>query len=341
MVRILSNVFVLAAMLFSPTLRPVAHAAETVYGSLKFDTNSHDFGSVYRGSELSHRFTFTNPGPGPLTIQGVHASCGCTAVEVDKGKRYQPGESGFVDVKLDTTDFVGAVVKTITVLSNERLLPDRTLTLKAFVKTEIEAEPPLVDFGDVSPAAGTAQVIQIKPIGGAKVDVKEVVYNEQAMTAVVAKSEGGWTLTVKLKDTLKPGFLKETIVVKNTSSYLKELPVPVRANVKGAIDLAPAYLEFGAIAQAEAARRSITMRGVTDFDIVSTRAELIINGRRMDDAAKFIKVDALPHERDKKLVSVELRHVANVTGSVHGKLYIETSAPSQKELAVDFYAFFR
>lgn len=322
------------------TLAPV-EAAESVYGSIKFDANVFDFGSVYRGTDLTHRFTFTNVGAGPLTIQGVHAACGCTAVEVDKGKRYQPGETGFVDVKLDTTDFAGAMVKTVTVLSNERLLPDRTLTLKAFVKTEIEAEPPLVDFGDVSPAAGIAQVVRIKPVSGARFEVKELVFNDQVLTAVLAKEEGGWTVTVRLKETLPPGFVKETILVKNTSTYLKELPIPVRANVKGAIDVAPAYLEFGAIAQAEGAKRSLTMRGAQDFNIVSTRAELIVNGRRIDDASKFLKVDALPHERDKKLVSVELRNAANTAGSVHGKLFIETSDPAQKELAVDFYAFFR
>lgn len=318
-----------------------AMAADLAYGSLKFEDTSHDFGDVYRGNQLVYAFKFVNGGQGPLTIQGVHAACGCTAVEIDKGKKYQPGESGVVEVKLDTTDFAGNLVKSITVLSNEKLLPDRTLTLRAFVKAEIEAVPPLADFGDAPSSQVATRIIRIKTIGGAKVDVKDLVYNQDVMTATIVKDGDGWNLTVGLKSGLTPSFLKETIIVKNTSTHLKELPIPVRANIKGNIDYAPAYLEFGAIAQDDVARRSLTMRGATDFNIVGTRAELIVNGRRIDDSTKFLKIDALPHEKDKQLVSIELKNVASVSGSVHGKLIFATSDPAQKELAVDFYAFFR
>ena len=233
-------------------------------GNLKFEASSIDFGSVYRGSQLSHRFRFTNAGAGLLTVQGVHAACGCTAVEVEKGKKYQPGESGFVEVKFDTTDFAGSVVKVVTVMSNEKLLPDRTLTLKAFVKTEIEADPPLADFGDTNSRESAVKTVRIKAIqaeGGTatKLDVKDLAFNASALDATIAKDGDGWLLTIKLKPGLAPGFLKETVVIRNNSRYLKELPVPVRATVRGNIEFMPNYLEFGAIAPSEAAKRSITM----------------------------------------------------------------------------------
>ena len=321
---------------------PSAEATGTAtYGSLKFDETAFDFGDVYRGTELTHRFRFVNSGPGPLTVQGVHAACGCTAAEVEKGRKYQPGESGFVDVKLDTTDFAGDLVKTVTVMSNEKLLPDRTLTLKAFVKTEIEADPPLVDFGDVHSQTGGTRVIRIKSIGGTHQDVKDVAFNREVFDTTWAKDKDDWVVTVKLHAGLPPGFLKEQLVIRNTSEHLRELPVPVRANILGNIDVSPTYLEFGAIAPSESVTRSVTMRGTVDFDVVGTRAELIVNGRRIDDAAKYIKVNTLPHEKDRRLVSVELRNGSNVAGSVHGKLYFQTTDASQKELPVDFYAFFR
>jgi hypothetical protein len=265
---------------------------------------------------------------------------------VDKGKKYAPGESGFVEVKFDTSDFAGAVVKAVTVMSNEKLLPDRTLTLKAFVKTEIEADPPLADFGETNTKTAAVKTVRIKPIKTdgappAKLDVKDLAFNADTLEASVAKDGDGWLLTIKLKPGLAPGFFKETVIVRNTSRYLKELPVPVRATIRGNIEFLPSYLEFGAIAPTEAAKRSITMKGIADFDILKTRAEMIVNGRRIDAAEKFIKIDTVPHEKEKKLVAVELKNPAQVPGSVHGKLYFETSDPEQKELTVDFYAFFR
>lgn len=310
-------------------------------GSLKFEESSFDFGEVYRGISLSHRFKFVNSGTGPLTIQGVHAACGCTAVEVEKGRKYQPGESGFVDIRLDTTDFAGSLVKTVTVMSNEKILPDRNLTLRAHVKSEVEADPPLVDFGDSFSKEGASRTIRIKPVQGFKLTVKDLGFNAQLVDASVQKDGADYLVTVTLKPGLAPGFVKETVYVRNNSTHLKELPIPVRANVKGNIDYLPAYIEFGAIGPADVSKRSITMRGQNDFEVTGSRAELIVNGRRIADASKYISINTLPHEKDKKLVSVELKNEAKVQGSVHGKLYFETSDPSQKELAVDFYAFFR
>jgi hypothetical protein len=115
----------------------------------------------------------------------------------------------------------------------------------------------------------------------------------------------------------------------------------VRATVRGNIDYAPAYLEFGAIAPSDRARRSITMKGPSAFDVTGSRTELIVNGRKVDDASKFIRIETLPHEKEKRLVAVELSNAGSLSGSVHGKLFLQTTDPDQKELALDFYAFFR
>jgi hypothetical protein len=339
----------------APTPAPAEANGPTTYGTMKFDGTAFDFGDVYRGMELTHRFRFTNAGPGPLTIQGVHAACGCTVAEVEKGRRYQPGESGFVEVRLDTTDFSGELVKSVTVMSNEKLLPDRTLTLKAMVRTEIEADPPLVDFGDVRSQDGATRVVKVKVIGDKGYELKELLFNRDLIEAAYAPAAGegpqakgkgaprAWDVTVKLKPGIRPGFLKELLVVRNTSPHLQELPVPLRAVVLGNIDFTPAYLEFGAIAPADVAKRSITMHSTGAFEIVGTRAELIVNGRRADDAAKYLKIDPSRGDggKDKRLVSVELKNQSKVAGSVHGKLYFQTTDAAQRELAIDFYAFFR
>lgn len=320
---------------------PAAKAEEGIVGNLKFDHLSFDFGNVYRGQTVSHRFVFANAGQGPLVIQGVHAACGCTAVEVEKNKKYQPGETGFIEVKLDTTSFVGPIVKTITVLSNEKLLPDRILTVRADIKTDLMAEPPLLDFGDIYSKQGAAKSIRIQAIAPFSLKVSGLVFNQDLFTASFVPSGANGTLQVALKPGLRAGFIRETIVLKTNSKHLSDLPIPIRANIKGNLEFAPQYLEFGAIEPLDQVRRSLSLKGLTDFNVTGSRVEMIVNGQKIDNSEKYLLISTMSHEKSKKLVSISLKNSLGIAGSVHGKLFLQTTDKDQKELAVDFYAFFR
>ena len=46
-----------------------------------FEKETHNFGSIRQGEEVSVRFYFTNPGPDPLIIEKVKTGCGCTLAE--------------------------------------------------------------------------------------------------------------------------------------------------------------------------------------------------------------------------------------------------------------------
>jgi hypothetical protein len=132
---------------------------------MNFATQTHDFGRVVRGNKVSYRFKFTNSGDGALVIHGVHASCGCTAVETERSKTYGPGQSGFVEVTLDTANFSGNMNKIVTVMTNQKLRPDRTLAVKATVAEEIAAWPPIADIGEVAFGATGETQVRVKSIG--------------------------------------------------------------------------------------------------------------------------------------------------------------------------------
>lgn len=331
----------LAVLLLVMLWMPHAHGEEGIVGSLKFDTLSHDFGSIFRGQTVTHRFVFVNTGQGPLVIQGVHAACGCTAVEIEKNKKYLPGETGYIEVKLDSTSFLGPLVKTVTVLSNEKLLPDRILTISADIKTDLIAEPPLLDFGDIYSKEGATKSININAIPPFVLKISGLIYNKDLFNASLVPSGANMLLKVVLKPGLSPKFIGETIVVKTNSKYLSELPIPIRANIKGNIEFAPHYLEFGAIEPLDQARRSLSLKGLSDFNITGSRVEMIVNGQKIEKSEKHLLVTTLSHEKSKKLVSISLKNALGVAGSVHGKLFLQTTDKDQKELAVDFYAFFR
>lgn len=316
-------------------------AAERNFGSLKFESTLHDFGQVSRGELVSQRFQFINAGDGVLSIQGVHASCGCTVVEVEQGRKYRPGETGVVEVRLNTTDFAGPLVKTVTIFTNQKLSPDRVLTVKAFVKSEIDADPPLADFGAVFSREGATQVVKVKPLGDFKLQVKGLTYNQQILDAQSVQEGADYRVTIKIKPGIVPGFLKENVVVRTNASHLQELSIPVRAQVRGNLDFSPNYLEFGVIPKTEVARRALLVSGVSPFSIKNTRLEMIVNGKRVDDLATVSRIDSTASEGEKKTVALELKNQGPLEGSVHGKLIVETSDSDQKEIVVDFYAFFR
>ena len=320
----------------------VLRAARQVHlGQIRFDENSFDFGRVKRGEKLSHRFTFKNIGKGPLKVHGVHASCGCTAAEVKTDKEYSPQEAGAIDITFDTTDFTGSVVKTVTVMTNERHVPDRTLSIRATVVSEFEVNPPLADFGQILTQNGGAQHVVIKPQPGYKVNIEKIRFNAEVLQVSSSTKDGNYVLNIELKKNIAPGFMKETIYVKNNSKSLPELRIPVRATIRGNIEIEPRYLEFGAISPTDKSSRSVTVTGLQDFEVKNVRMDLNLNGTKIKDTSTLLKVNPVSTDKLKKLIAIDLMNKTEKAGSVHGRLFIETTDPQQKEIPVDFYAFFR
>jgi len=320
---------------------PEAHQLDVFSpkGKVKFNNRSHNFGRVNRGEKLSYRFVFTNTGKGPLSIHGVHASCGCTIADFDSSKIYQQDEVGFIDVELDTTRFTGKLSKTVTVMSNEKKRPSRNLTLTANISEELYSDPPIVNFGDVYSKNGATKIVTVKAKGTAGLVVKDLDYNEDALDVGVVENSNGWQLTVKLKKNQPAGFFKDTIYVANNSRSLSKLPILVRANVKGSIGHSPKYIEFGAVAQDKTTVKTLSIKRDDVFEVTSSKSEMNINGVRVDDVADYLSV--VPKGGKTNEIALSLSNKMKTTGSVHGRITFSTSDPNQERFSVDFYAFLR
>nr|BCX02013.1 MAG: hypothetical protein KatS3mg041_2059 [Bacteroidota bacterium] len=111
--------------LYRPTEEDVRNGARIV-----FEHERHHFGQVITGQAPVYVFRFRNAGRGPLRIRDLRASCGCTAVVLDKTE-FAPGETGHLQVRLDTEGKLGFVQKTITVYSNDPEQYLKTLVVEA------------------------------------------------------------------------------------------------------------------------------------------------------------------------------------------------------------------
>jgi hypothetical protein len=86
--------------------------------SIIFEKIVHDYGTIMQGSDGNCTFNFTNKGKGPLILNNVKTSCGCTVPEWPSAP-IPPGKTGIIKVKYDTNR-LGAFSKTITVSSNAK-----------------------------------------------------------------------------------------------------------------------------------------------------------------------------------------------------------------------------
>lgn len=313
------------------------------HGEVKFLSRQKDFGRVYRGELLEHRFVFENRGDGPLLIQAVHSECGCATAEIDFNRIYQPGDQGSLLVKLDTTDYLGSLHKTVSVMTSDSRDTVTKLTLKAQIQTEVRVLPPIADFGGVQNSQGAHRRVFLQPTAFGRTDfeVQDLLYDENLVSAAFTDSGKDWVIDIYIHGFQRQSFLSTTLFVLNNSKHLPRLPIPIRADVLGNIHSEPRYLEFGAIAAQNQVEKTIKLRSVEQFKVLSYHSELHINGRRIERPDAFVEVMPSDSEFKKNnFFKVRLKNSNGAEGSVHGRLHIETSDMAQPEIVMDFYAFF-
>lgn len=106
-------------------------AQAVVYPEITFDETVHDFGTIEKGTNVEHVFTFTNTGRAPLVITDATSTCGCTIPEFTR-EPVAPGETGELLVKYNGSG-QNQVSKTVTVTANTEKGKEQ-IQIKAFVK---------------------------------------------------------------------------------------------------------------------------------------------------------------------------------------------------------------
>jgi hypothetical protein len=95
---------------------------------------SHDFGLVGPDT-VTTVFTVRNAGDGPLQIESVSTSCGCTTAEMST-QTVAPGESASLTVTFDPQAHAGAVgqfVRFVYLRTNDPVTPEIELKISAEV----------------------------------------------------------------------------------------------------------------------------------------------------------------------------------------------------------------
>ncbi len=105
---------------------------------MKFDNESHNFGTVQEGEKATHVFKFVNHSKEPIVIQSARASCGCTTPSYSK-EPVKPGGTGSVTAVYNTKNRPGKFNKTVTVTTN---FGNKVLKISGTVNPEPKSSAP-------------------------------------------------------------------------------------------------------------------------------------------------------------------------------------------------------
>ena len=206
-----------------------------------FKEDSHDFGKVKQGSNLTHEFVFKNDGDDLLTIKNVETSCGCTAALVSN-KKVEPGKTGKIKVSFDTRGYGGEVVKFIYVESDDPAQPKIQLKITAAVNLPPQ---PRIDFDRYNIDAGLLvegdsldATIVVRNKGELELKFECVLDNgrffingQEAKFPVKVAAGKDVDVTVKVPLLERIGMVREFVIFKSNDQIRSTLSVTLNAYI--------------------------------------------------------------------------------------------------------------
>lgn len=212
-----------------------------------------NFDLVARGEILENTFEIRNDGDAPLEIMDVRPACGCTVAEYDKD--IAPGKVGKIHAKVDTTDFMGPISKSIAVFTNDAEHPKLQLVVKAKVKPFIGADPGYARYiyvqGErVEPIGQTlwaedgqkTKIVSVK----APYDHLKVTYRPATEEERNENAEGDqWRVEILLDKDAPVGALREYVEIVTDHPRQQVVRIPISGFVRPRQHITPMELDFG------------------------------------------------------------------------------------------------
>lgn len=250
----------------------LASAASAQEWALKmFNTTSHDFGTVAKGSKAEYRFQIKNLYEEDLKIVKLASSCGCTNVRVSK-RELKTFETADVIADFNTRDHTGHKSATLTVVVECVSLAEVQLRVTGFIRSDVVTQPGEIDFGTVDQGATAIQKLQVIYAGRDDwkiLDAKtadpwyEVEMNE------VSRGNGRvvYDLLVRLTKNAPVGYVKDQLILVTNDAQAREFPIDMQGRIASDITISPTKLFIGVVRPGQKVTKSLVVRGKKPFKI--------------------------------------------------------------------------
>jgi len=242
-----------------------------------FETTSHDFGSVARGSKAEFEFVLTNPYVEDVHVSGVRSSCGCTKVRIDKPllKTY---EKAAVVASVNTQRFVGHKKATITVTFDKPFPASVQLHASSYIRSDVVFDPGSVQFGSVDHGTEAQRSVTVTYAGRRDwriVDVRSANSHLSVKMDETTRRSGqvAYKLLVRLDDHAPPGRLHDYLMLVTNDRKSPQIPLEVEGTVESGIMVSPASLFMGVLEPGEKATKQLVVRSKKPFRILSVTCD--------------------------------------------------------------------
>ncbi len=252
----------------------VGQLAAQDWAERMFNTVEHDFGTVARGASTVYRFEITNLYKQPMHITGVRTSCGCTTPTIENAT-FKTHEKAYIVAKFNTHTFTGRHGATLTVSFGAPYRAEVQVRVHGNIRGDVVFEPGSIQFGNVDEGTTAERKISVNYAGHSNWKIVDVTNDNDHFEVELQETYRGtgkvsYGLTVRLKDNLPAGYVKDqlTVVTNDPRSETRRIPLYVEGRVIPEISVTPANLALGDIEANEPVTRKVVVRGKKPFRIV-------------------------------------------------------------------------
>jgi Protein of unknown function (DUF1573) len=236
-----------------------------------FDSLSHDFGVVAKGSDVRHRFKITNRSSEDVHIASVTASCGCTGAKCDRFL-LERNVSTVLEVSVDTNRFQRQKESSVTVSFDRPRAASVAIPVKACIRPDIVVSPSLINFGSVPHGQQHERTISIAYAGRPDWKIQELMTSDEhvqvhAVERHRAPGQIKYDLVVALRADVPIGMLRSEVVVVSNEENGPRFPVGLDASVEADFTVTPSVVQLGTLAPGAEITRTVVVRGAEPFAV--------------------------------------------------------------------------
>lgn len=285
------------------------------WASKMFDSLRHDFGTVARGAECVHRFTFTNLYKEDVHVAAVRSSCGCTTPEITK-RTLKSWETSEIVAIYNTRAFLGSRSAVLTVVIDQPFPAEVQLHVTGYIRSDVVLNPGSIKFGNVRRGEVAERPIDIDYAGRADwriVDVRTTNPHLEAQLLEKRRETGlvSYQMIVRLTKEAPIGYLNEQLQVITNDTRLQQFPIDVEGKVESEVTVSPSPLFLGVLKPGQKATKKLVVRSKEPFKIASASCDEASFQITVPEAAKAIHL-------------LDVTFTADKPGKVSGMIRIES-----------------
>jgi Protein of unknown function (DUF1573) len=318
MLRPWMRAMVLTSVLGSPTAGR---------GEGLFEDPAKDFGSVPRGTLLTHAFPLTNTTRSSLRITGLRTSCSCVTAAAERSF-LDPGEATVIAVTVDTRKYAGPRAFTVYVQFDPPSIGEVRLVVQATSREDVTVNPGQLSMGRVKKGSAPVATVTIEYHGTRAWQITGIENENGYLQPEVKELSRGpghavYQLKVQLREDTPVGAWYADVWLSTNDPATPRFRVPLVVEVEGPLTATPRDVVIGRVKPGSRTERKVVIRGSQAFRIAS-----------VDGGDDSVQIQAGSDEKRTVHVLTVAFQAGPQAGDITRRLRVVTDLPDEQ--AVEF-----